>query len=234
MGDVINFAAIVQARRVAAAIEQQEQARSKLANERRASLHDKAERAGAGVAGHIMAEAMANIADANEERERANRFTPAYCDPANEVQGSKYQATKDLPVKEVAKRVRDDIKALGLPAALKISVRSDYNSIDVRVKALPADFPVLSVKAASWRKQFGETRDYPFAWVEASSDELRNLLAKLSAILASYNRDNSDSMSDYFDNRFYGSAELDWQVRRKHEAREVEASAGDYWANDYH
>ncbi len=34
----------------------------------------------------------------------------AYDDPANEMRGSKYDATRDLDIKEVAKLVRADIK----------------------------------------------------------------------------------------------------------------------------
>jgi hypothetical protein len=233
MGNVINFAEAVNARRVGAEITKREGAKLERIEQKVGRIVDAIEQKfGRPMPSFAVQAVAATVHQA--EAASAPRFMPAYCDPANEVQGSKYQATKGMPVKEVAKRVRDDIKALGLPSAMKISVSSDHRSIDIRVKALPSDFPVLSIKAASWRKQFGEARDYPFAWVEASSDELRNLLAKLSAILASYNRDNSDSMSDYFDNRFYASAELDWQVRREHEAREVEASAGNYWADDQH
>ena len=42
--------------------------------------------------------------------------------------------------------------------------------------------------------------------------EVVDALAKLNAIHASYNYDNSDIMTDYFNVRFYGNAVIDWKI----------------------
>lgn len=228
MSNVINFAAVVNARRAAAKIDLNEKAKAaRLEQERQ----DIADRLGGTDGAQIIADVVMDL-KAKEREASAPKYMPAYCDPNNETRGAKHDATKGMRVVDVAKRVREDIKALKLVKGIKVSVRSDYNSIDIRVTGLPSDFPVMSEKAASWRKQFGDRADYPFAWVEARSDELRALLDSLKAIHGAYNRDNSDSSVDYFDTRYYGTADLDWQVQREHEAREVAASPGTYWAED--
>ncbi|WP_267396185.1 MULTISPECIES: hypothetical protein [unclassified Sphingomonas] len=225
MGDVINFAAILQARRVAAAVDAQQAAAAKRANDRRTELHDRAERAGAGLAGRIMAEAMANVADANEERERASRYMPAYCDPANESRGSKYEATRNLPLTEVAKRMRADIKAAQvagtLAVGLKVSVRvAHHTAIDVRVTAAPNGFAFHNPAALHHEH---ETRNGPWSPFhrERYSPEWKAAKDALEAIHRSYNRDNSDSMTDYFDVRFYGDVGIWWELERPTREREL-------------
>ena len=55
-----------------------------------------------------------------------NTVYPAYSDPNNEFRGAKYDATRDLPLTEVCRRIRQDIKdaiADGCLPALKVSVR---------------------------------------------------------------------------------------------------------------
>lgn len=229
---IINFAAARDQRRVdsitaaAAAAKAERIEREKL---------ELAERLGNTIGARIVAEVAVDHQEALREREKADRYVPAYCDPANESRGAKYEATRDLDVREIAKRMRADIAALGLAKGIKVAVRirrfSGGQSIDIRVTALPAGFKVLSKKAASWKKQFPHRQhDMPMPWVEAQSDELRALMAKLEAIHGAYNRDNCDSMSDYFDVKYYGAAELDWQARRDREAEQLAEEAGDYWA----
>ncbi|MFN3991221.1 MAG: hypothetical protein ACK4IS_13295 [Erythrobacter sp.] len=194
-----------------------------------------AEKLGNTIGARLAAEVAIDHQEALRQREQAARPMPAYCDPANESRGAKYDATRDLDIKEIARRMRADIAALGLAKGIKVSVRiqrySGGQSIDISVTALPAGFKVLSKKAASWKKQFpNRLHDMPCAGRAAQSDELRDLLGKLNAIHSAYNRDNSDRMTDYFDVRYYGDAGLDWQVRRDLEAAQLADEPGDYWA----
>lgn len=229
MGNVINFAAVVNARRVAAAQAERAEAIKRSEDAERAEI---ARTLGGTLGAHIIADVVTEM----RAQERKDRYVPAYCDPANEVRGAKYDATRDLRPAELAARIRADIKAAKLPAGVKVSVRlhtySGGYSIDVKITALPEGFPVMSPKAASWRKQFGPHKDYPFYWCEATSDELRALIDQLKSIHDSYNRDNSDSMTDYFDTRFYGDVHLDCQLQRERIAAEVAASPGTYWHDD--
>lgn len=228
---LIDFAATLNTRRAGAEIAKREETKAARIEAERREIAD----ALGGTAGaHIIADVVTDLKA--KEDAASIKYVPAYCDPTNDVRGSKYDATRGLYGADLAARIRQDIKdaikAGMLPAGLKVSTKTHSYaggySIDCRITALPAGFKVMSEPGASWRKQFGD-KSFPGAWRDAQSDELRDLLAKLGAIHGAYNRDNSDSMVDYFDRRYYGSAELDWQVRRDHEAREVEASAGTYW-----
>lgn len=187
--------------------------------------------------GHpIPATAKAMIAEKVQRIEAANapKFMPAYCDPSNETRGAKYDATRDLSRVEIAKRMRADIKALQLPQGFKVSVRTESysggGSIDIRVTAVPAGFRYYSDAAASWCKQFpAREHRMPMAWDEALSADWRELRAKLRAIHGAYNRDNSDAMTDYFDTRYYGDVDIEWQLARDLRAADVAASPGTYW-----
>jgi len=181
--------------------------------------------------------ASAMVEKANAIMERDWRPMPAYCDPANESRGAKYDATKSLDVAEIAKRMRAEIKALNLRAGFKISVTiqrfSGGRSIDIRVREVPADFRYWSDAAASYEKQFGAGCGgglwrFPGGPKDQHSAEYIDVESKLEAIHGAYNRDNSDSMSDYFDVRYYGSVGFDgaWQALKD----EAAASAGDYWS----
>ncbi len=147
----------------------------------------------------------------------------AYCDPSNEIRGSKYDATKGLSRVEIAARIRADIKVAfksgAIPAGVKLSVKtrsySGGGSIDISITALPDSFRLTSPRFAAWAKN--NPNEYrhglpPFNVSERQSDEYNALLAALKSIHSAYNRDNSDGMTDYFDRRYYGDVSIDWQL----------------------
>lgn len=113
--------------------------------------------------------------------------------------GSKYEETKHLDIKDIAKLVRQDIKkavSSGQLAKAKYGVRirryAGGRSLDVAIKNF--DFPLrgedhLLTDVASATLQF-----------------VRNLVD-------AYNFDHSDSMTDYFHVRFYGSVDFDSSLR---------------------
>jgi hypothetical protein len=223
VGEIINFAAAVNARLVSAKIAAAEQAAAERLQLRRATIRD--EFADAGRSGAIMADVVADVLEA-EEKAAAPGWMPAYCDPSNESRGSKYAATRDLSCKDIAARIRADIKdaikAGRLPAGLKVRCwMPHYGCIEVRVTELPDGFPVLNPKFALWCREHdrpdGDSYDshWAHAWRDTRSDEVNALLDALGAIHAAYNRDNSDSQSDYFDVRYYGRAEIDGAVTRE-------------------
>lgn len=130
--------------------------------------------------------------------------------------GPKYEATKGEDTAAIAKRIRSDIKdaiAKGeLPKGLKTSVTinrfSGGSSIDVKVVGLPA-----GVKLGAEEGELDD-RGFPAKW----SKEVRSILAVLTPIHKSYNYDDSDSMTDYFSVRFYGSVGIDWQLEQAERA----------------
>lgn len=94
--------------------------------------------------------------------------------------------------KEIAKRIRTHLRKR-FPMC-KWSVTSDYSSIDVKLKSAPWDRESDEVKAIT---------EYAFRYTD------------------SYNYDNSDSMSDYFDVNFYGTCSaysvIGWDYEIKEE-----------------
>ncbi|MGQ3016976.1 hypothetical protein [Phenylobacterium sp.] len=232
MSNIINFSERLNSRRVAAAIATHEAAKAEHQAKAREEL---AQRMGGTAAAQILADVMANIAEERKAAESAARYQPAYCDPTNEQRGAKHDATRQLTGAEIAKRIRQDIKealARGdLPKGLKTSVRySSYSggqSIDLRIVALPEGFKVLNPRFARYARQNPDDYNPPFAWQDQQSREYRDLEAKLKALHGAYNRDNSDSMVDYFDVRYYGQVDCDWRLRDTLRKAEIEAATDD-------
>jgi len=79
-------------------------------------------------------------------------------------------------------------------------------SIDVRVTAVPAGFKVQN-PARMYMDLCRVDSARPYFTPEAAA-----VLRKLDALLQAYNRDDSDSMVDHFDVRFYGDAGFEWQL----------------------
>ncbi|MDG3443712.1 hypothetical protein [Nitrospirillum amazonense] len=156
----------------------------------------------------------------------------AYCDPANETRGSKFEATRNLSHKEIAARIRQDIKdaqkAGRLPQTVKASVRfslfSGGASVDVTINALPPGMVVWNPEYVAWVNQSRGAPNYRFAGKEMYSPEYGAVLSVLEAIHNAYNRDNSDSSSDYFDRRYYGDVRLSSEIRQ--ESRRAEGFKG--------
>jgi hypothetical protein len=133
--------------------------------------------------------------------------------------GTKYEATKNLRRPEIAKLIREDIKAAVKSGELpkgKYSVRTESysggGSINVTFSAL-VGIPVHNVESLRWRTEnphasFGSE---PANVRERYSPELLAVIKKLEAIHGAYNYDGSDVMTDYFDVRYYGSVSIDWE-----------------------
>lgn len=181
------------------------------------------------VIGALNAAALEAEQIAKEEAAAAARPMPAYCDPENEFRGSKYEATKGLSLKDVAKRIRADVKqmiAAGmLPKGLKVSVRMDgYNALRVDVTAVPEGVRVYNPDYARATKNFTDYSSpevYGYRAIARYTAEFNAIIETLDANTNSYNRDNSDIMSDYFNVRFYdGRASLGYDCAKVIEARE--------------
>jgi len=130
--------------------------------------------------------------------------------------GHRYNDTKGLRLTEIAKLIRAEVKlakklaklpaapgAVKLadvigdtPAEIKIGVRTQYfsggGSIDVNLSGIPQE----------WGWEMREDR-YGYV-VEMPTEALKALAEALKGIMNSYNYDGSDSMTDYYDVRFYG------------------------------
>lgn len=131
--------------------------------------------------------------------------------------GNRYAETKHLSTTEVAKEIRKDIKALinlgALPPGLKASVKTRYfaggSSIDVTVTHLPATLPVYNPE---WLVADDRGENTYAQGLSRHSNQVKNILNIIEGAVESYNFDGSDSMTDYFHVRFYGSVKLDWAL----------------------
>jgi hypothetical protein len=156
-----------------------------------------------------------------EPRREPEPYMPRYCDPENEWKGERYEEGGHLDVKDIAKLMRRDIreaiKAGDLPKGIKTSVRisrySGGRSIDISVTALPEGFVWYTDEYAIETKGFTRPADRYSGWDgEMLSKKADKVLEVLKKIHDAYNRDNSDSMVDYFDRSYYGSASIGWKL----------------------
>ena len=126
--------------------------------------------------------------DTSEARNKPGQFF----DDRPGVKGPKYIGRR--PVKEVSMDIRRDLKdavANGeLPSGLKFSVKTDNrgtSAVRVRVSGAPKT-----------RDDYGRL-----------TGEAKAVYEKVDSIVRAYGRDNSDTMSDYFDTDYYGFTDLD-------------------------
>lgn len=131
------------------------------------------------------------------------------------VHGSKYAATKNLSRVEIAKLIRLDIKAAVASKALpkaKYSVTTERyaggGSIDIRISKIEG---IKVFDEAALLHFHDDKNATTFFGDTGYSKETKAALAKLNEIHNSYNFDGSDSQSDYFHVRYYGTVHLDWQ-----------------------
>lgn len=120
-------------------------------------------------------------------------------------QGAKY--SRDLSIVDIAKAVRCDIKAAvksaELPAGLKASVRvSKYSmgqSLTVTIRCAP--FAIVSREHVAWAL---ENPDTSFSLgPDYYTEQAKSVVSELERIVADYNYDRSDVLSDYFCVNFY-------------------------------
>jgi len=136
-------------------------------------------------------EAELAAGDTSEARNRPGQFF----DDRPGSKGEKYIGRR--PNKEVAVDIRRDLKdavASGeLPADLKFSVKMDSRGSAIRVR-------VAGVKNPRVRDDLGR---------DVTSPEAKAIYDKVDRITNAYNRENSDSMTDYFDTDYYGFVSID-------------------------
>lgn len=138
----------------------------------------------------------------------------------NNIVGSKYEATKDLGITEIAKLVRADIAdaiARGiLRAGTKVSVRvsrySGGQSLTANVTAVPAGF---AVRVSEDCQDAQRAAGCPMPWL---AREAVWVLATLDRLVEAYNYDRCHVQSDSFDVRFYAHIGFDSDVEHASEA----------------
>jgi hypothetical protein len=135
------------------------------------------------------------------------------------VYGAKYEQTKNMSNKEVAKIIRTEIRTYmkQFGKKYKVSVKlHHYNSINVTVTPNEEINPFS--KGYTNAIINDETRDYLYtnSLNQRYNLELSKILDDLDDIKEAYNYDGSDIQTDYFNVRFYGSVQFeDWGIYDK-------------------
>lgn len=129
-----------------------------------------------------------------------------------ERRGSKYDETRELDVRDVAKLVRAELKALrGFKCAVRIARFSGGESLKVEVVSVPAGFRVLNRERLAWEREHPRQHCTHLA---IFSDEAIAIQDRIAAMVAAYNRNASDTMIDYFDVRFYASVSFSYELTK--------------------
>ena len=135
---------------------------------------------------------------------------------------------RSLTTKEIAARVRQEIKeavkAGDLPKvkfSVRMSTYSGGSSIDIQIQALP--FAILNAKRLELEAQDPSYSYQTYNVEPRYSDEARAVLKRVEGLLQNYNYDDSDSMSDSFDVKFYGHVNFSWQEEAAESARMLAA-----------
>jgi hypothetical protein len=113
--------------------------------------------------------------------------------------GSKYQQVKNLPLTDIVKLIRKDLKKFN---DCKFSVRK-------------ANYTQITIELMSCNNQDR------FGWFEGYKDKALRLkndfIKEIKNITDQYNFDNSDSMSDYFHVNFYAYIKCNYSLLKEME-----------------
>lgn len=138
-------------------------------------------------------------------------YMPAYCDPENETKGDKFDETSHLDIKDIAKLVRKELRENystkgGWKWSVNIDRFSGGQSMGVRLKAIPSGQAHLNPERIKW--DIENPHEFSFNAPDRYTKLVSDAIEKAKKIVGKYNRDNSDSMVDYFDVNFYSSVEV--------------------------
>lgn len=130
----------------------------------------------------------------------------------NEWKGAKFVAHRDI--KEIAKDVRADIKRTfpELKTSVKIERYAGGQALNVKVVDSPE--PLKNPAYDSdfrWAVRCGRITSWPTTdniKLEYLTPRGKFVEEQLESIVNAYNRDDSDSMTDYFDRAFYEHVSL--------------------------
>lgn len=141
------------------------------------------------------------------------------------VTGSRYSETRELDIKEVAKRIRKDIKAAGYKASVRISRYSMGQSINVEVTALPKNADLASAVVWQGYPCCGTPNTYGMYMGPASIGQdgwFRPVcLTTIEAIVESYNRTSSDRQTDYCNTKFFGFVSVSDELKEAATAAKI-------------
>jgi hypothetical protein len=129
--------------------------------------------------------------------------------------GAKYEISRDI--KDIAKMVRADIKKAvkdgSLPKGTKVGVRISRFSMGQSLTAEIKSLGKIQTLDPEWIAYSAANPHDPFNAPDRYTEEATKYRETVEQIVASYNRDKSSSMVDYFDVNFYTHIEFGSELR---------------------
>lgn len=135
-----------------------------------------------------------NLTEATEKTAAPAQVLPSLWERCDTSSIKQHDKNNLPPVKEIAATLRKELKKR-FPEC-KFSITSTHNTIDAYIKASPYGREHIYKD-----RQTGEPDKYGYF---EDSDELNAVQAYCKALADSWNYDDSDIMTDYFDVHFYG------------------------------
>lgn len=133
----------------------------------------------------------------------------------NGWEGKKYQESRNLPLKEIAKLVKKEV--LVKHPYINISVKTEHfsggKSLDVTIIAYPKHFLEKKLIYPEM-SNLPEDKIPKHAYSALEDDNARTLIKDIEHIINQYRYDDSDGMIDYYNTNFYSSVEFDHNLRR--------------------
>ena len=126
----------------------------------------------------------------------------------NGWEGKRYKEAKDLPLKEIAKRIKQEIRQKH--PDITVSVRTEHFANGCAINVTIKDCPFNPINPEWNNRDTQINRIY--------TEQARALLKDIEHIGNQYKRSDSDGMIDYFNESFYYSVNFDWEL--KHNAME--------------
>lgn len=130
--------------------------------------------------------------------------------------GSNYSG---LSVKETAAEIRKILRA-NFPE-VKFSITLDYHKINIEIKSSPYNNLRLEYSPEIERRKYIE-------YEEEHNKELLSIKAYCQKLLDSYNWDDSDSQSDYFNCHYYDSVSIDYKYIQTEQNETIKADIIDF------
>jgi hypothetical protein len=129
----------------------------------------------------------------------------------NNFEGSKYQETKNLAHKEIAKLIKKEVQSAH--PEIELSVTSPhYHEIRIIIKKTP--FKIIRKVCHLPEYANKPANEIPkWCWDYVDTEEAEKLKADVQMIANQYRFDDSDLMTDYFSTNFYAFTEFDCSIR---------------------
>jgi len=158
----------------------------------------------------------------------SNKSAKEWLVEGRNIVGDRYNS--ELTTREITAILRKEIREFAKKNGAKVGVTfesfSGGSAINVSIKDFRGE--LYSKEYVEYLKQFDNgTKDF-YKYLEDNNLRMRTpryskemviFKEKLKEMLDSYNRDDSDIMTDYFDVKFYGSVDVDYDFSEREDAK---------------